>query len=232
MPCAACSLLSPALILISLPLAIFAALTTTLAFSTLFFRALIVYAELAAVLIQNPFNLKSLLVPPSRDDEGSSSSSTTTASRATLDDLTISIAGSNRLCDNSSGAVSSSSGCGSITTPKTATGENYNLSGGGSAAAGVFYHVRGIAGITIGSISSDQRDFEGVGGWSMEDSGDEDHVPWTGMNARLELPTLVDERLRPNNHRRSLTSTGSLRSLIPIPIRSPFRPGFHHARTP
>ncbi|KAL9632402.1 MAG: hypothetical protein Q9164_005342 [Protoblastenia rupestris] len=48
-----CIILSPALLLISIPLAVFAALTTTLAFSTLFIRALIVYVELASVLIQN-----------------------------------------------------------------------------------------------------------------------------------------------------------------------------------
>lgn len=48
-------LLSPLLLLISIPLSLFAAITTTLAFSTLFFRALLVYAELAAVLIQNQF---------------------------------------------------------------------------------------------------------------------------------------------------------------------------------
>lgn len=48
-------LLSPILLFISIPLSLFAALTTTLAFSTLFFRALLVYAELGAVLIQNQF---------------------------------------------------------------------------------------------------------------------------------------------------------------------------------
>lgn len=48
-------LLSPLLLLISIPLSLFAALTTTLAFSTLFFHALLVYAELGAVLLQNQF---------------------------------------------------------------------------------------------------------------------------------------------------------------------------------
>lgn len=47
--------LSPILLYVSIPLSIFAALTTTLAFSTLFLRALIVYAELGAVLVQNQF---------------------------------------------------------------------------------------------------------------------------------------------------------------------------------
>ncbi|MCJ1341920.1 hypothetical protein MMC31_000098 [Peltigera leucophlebia] len=50
--------LSSVLFLTSLPLAIFAAFTTSLAFSTLFFRALVVYAELAAVLLRNQFPAK------------------------------------------------------------------------------------------------------------------------------------------------------------------------------
>ena len=49
-------LLSPILLFISIPLSLFAAITTTLAFSTLFFRALLVYAELGAVLIQTHFS--------------------------------------------------------------------------------------------------------------------------------------------------------------------------------
>ena len=48
-------LVSPILLLISVALSFFAVLTTTLAFSTLFIRALLVYAELGAVLIRNQF---------------------------------------------------------------------------------------------------------------------------------------------------------------------------------
>ena len=46
---------SPILLLVSVPLAVLAAITTTFAFSTLFFRALILYAELAAALVQHQF---------------------------------------------------------------------------------------------------------------------------------------------------------------------------------
>ena len=48
-------LVSPILLLISIPLTVFAAFTTTIAFSTLFVRVLIVYAELAAALLQDQF---------------------------------------------------------------------------------------------------------------------------------------------------------------------------------
>ena len=48
-------LMSPVLMLISIPLASFAALTSILAFSTLSLRVVVVYADLAGVLIQNQF---------------------------------------------------------------------------------------------------------------------------------------------------------------------------------
>ena len=44
---------APVLLLITIPLTTFAAFTTAIAFSTLFFRALVVYAELAAALIED-----------------------------------------------------------------------------------------------------------------------------------------------------------------------------------
>ena len=49
-------LLSPLILLISIPLTIFAAFTTSLAFFTLFIRVLIIYAELAAAIIQDNFS--------------------------------------------------------------------------------------------------------------------------------------------------------------------------------
>lgn len=51
-----CLLLSPILLLVSIPLTIFAAFTSALAFSTLSVHVIIVYAELAAVLIRNQFS--------------------------------------------------------------------------------------------------------------------------------------------------------------------------------
>lgn len=48
-------LLGPILLLFSIPIAVFAAFTSALAFSTLIVHVLIVYAELAAVLMRNQF---------------------------------------------------------------------------------------------------------------------------------------------------------------------------------
>lgn len=57
-----------------------------------------------------------------------------------------------------------------------------------------------------------ERDFEGVGGWRVPGSDDDD-VLWTSMNSRLELPAIIDEHNL--NHRRSLTASSlSSTSLI------------------
>ncbi len=50
-----CTLLSSFLIFISMPLALFGLLTTSFAFSTLFLRVIVVYAELAVVLVRDQF---------------------------------------------------------------------------------------------------------------------------------------------------------------------------------
>lgn len=67
-----------------------------------------------------------------------------------------------------------------------------------------------------------QRDFEGVGGWSMEDSDDEGCAPWAVINTRLELPSHVAHERRETNHYRSVSSL----SFIPT------RPTSWHALTP
>ncbi|MCJ1390164.1 hypothetical protein MMC18_003022 [Xylographa bjoerkii] len=58
--------LTPFILFLSVPLFIFAVLTTSLAFSTLLLRVLIVYIELAVVVVHNHFSL-----PPSSKKEAS-----------------------------------------------------------------------------------------------------------------------------------------------------------------
>ena len=184
MPGLFCLLLSPILLLISIPLTLFATLTTTLAFSTLFFRALLVYAELGAVLVQNQFvsrhaNEKSLApvrVTPTVPE-------------------------------------------GKQPWHKRRTSSAGSGSNGGSATPGVPDSGHGIYGGS-GAV----RDFEGVGGWRIPGTDDEDAI-WTSLNSRLELPAIVDSRRR--NHHRSRTSC-SLTS-VSLPLRSPVR---SRARTP
>lgn len=196
---------TPAFILFSLPLIIFAAFTTTLALSTLFLRALLAYAELAAVLACNQLALRSSqLILHTR----SSSASTSTTSASVEDPLIISSNGLDRSNSRQSRLShrSSISSNGPL-TPRP-IGES-NISGGG-------IYSRNSAGVF------GQRDFEGIGGWSMEDSDDEDRVPWAVMNTRLELPSHVAHGRRDANRRHS----GSSLSFIPT------RPTSWHALTP
>ena len=172
-------LFSPALLLLIVPLATFAAITSILAFSTLFFRVLLVYAELAGVLLQNQFSAK---------DTPRSGNKSISAS------LSI------QRTKNAHRRRSSSNG--GSTTPKAP-----ELSGLGAYGSG-----------------NPIRDYEGVGGWRVPSSEDED-VLWTHMNSRLELPALADNRAR-NHHRSSTSST-----LIAIPMLTP-SPTQSRARTP
>ena len=177
-------LLSPILLFISVPLSLFAALTTTLAFSTLFFRALLVYAELGVVLVRNQFYSQ-------HDDRKSP-----VAKR-----LPFAIADGKQPQHKSRRSSAGSGSNGGSTTPRVPDSGLGVYSGGGTV-----------------------RDFEGVGGWRIPGTVDED-VLWTSMNSRLELPAIVDGGR--HFHHRSRTS-GSLTS-VSLPFKSPIR---SRARTP
>ena len=177
-------LLSPVLLFISVPLSLFAALTTTLAFSTLFFRALLVYAELGVVLVRNQFHSQHenekipvpKKLPPAVVDGKQSQHKSRRSSAGS---------GSN----------------GGSTTPRVPEAGFGVYSGGGAV-----------------------RDFEGVGGWRIPGTADED-VLWTSMNSRLELPAIVDGARHFNHHSRA---SGSL-TTVSLPLKSP---GRSRARTP
>lgn len=74
------------------------------------------------------------------------------------------------------------------------------------------------SGLGIFGSGGVERDFEGVGGWRVPGSDDDD-ILWTSMNSRLELPAILDEKKR--HHQRSLTS-GSISS-TPLITRSSMR---------
>lgn len=166
-----CMIFSPALLLLSVPLVVFAAFTTTVAFSTLIFRVLILYAELAVVLLQDQYSR-------------STSTDRSRSCRKWSDEVKEARRKSRR---SSTGSRQSNGGS---MTPKAPDSSGLGIYGCGAV----------------------ERDFEGVGGWRVP-SSDDDDILWTSMNSRLELPSIVDERKR--NHHRSLTSTGlSSTSLI------------------
>lgn len=184
MPTLSLLLISPILWTISVPLTMFAALTTSLAFIALLLRALMVYIELAAALLRNQFG------------QDKTSSGSYIFSRPALPAATK----TSRQKSRRGSAASSSTG--SVTPREHRPSSGLGMYGGQGAT----------------------RDFEGVGGWRIPGSSDDD-LPWLNMNSRLELPTTVDNRQR--HHHRSQTS-GSLTTNA-LPIKSPTA---SRARTP
>ena len=154
------SLILPFLFFFTLPVALFASLTTFLAFSILAFRVVLVYIELALAVI--PYYLL-----------GARPSATyLKRSRSFQNQPTISSGRRKRR-----GSTSSSlSATGSLTPVSSET-------------------LMGLS-QSIGPT----RDYEGVGGWRLDKSSDDDDALWTNINSRLELP--ADHARR---HHRSLT---------------------------
>lgn len=110
-------LVSPILLLISIPLTVFAAFTTTIAFSTLFVRVLIIYAELAAALLLDQFGghttFKSAPEPPNLKAIAGEKHSRRKSRRS------------------SAGSLSSNGGS---TTPKAPESSGFGIYSGGGAA--------------------------------------------------------------------------------------------------
>lgn len=85
------------------------------------------------------------------------------------------------------------------------------------------------AGLGVYGGTGLDRDFEGVGGWRLTSSTDED-VQWTSMNSRLELPSpLLNEQRRRHHHRSSTSGSVSTSKTRKSPVRSrartPWTPG-------
>lgn len=199
-------LVVPFLCVWTIPLAIFAGVTTTLAFSVLMFRVAIVYLDIALGLLPHYFATNRSRVLPSR-----SASSQCALSR-----------GGYRTPISPPSSVGSGSG---YTTP---TGQPAYLFAGRSLVSGrkspayhrrhnsygfssALRHSRQSSQVSLTSygaitpINEDDvqpvmtlesggltpsvgldRDFEGVGGWRLDDQ--EDDRDWTNINSRLELP--------------------------------------------
>ena len=176
---------SPVIFLVAIPLCTFAAVTTTLAFTTLLIRVLLVYIELGAVLLQNQ------LVGTIKSDLAELPPRSSGISEADLE-------GRPKAKKRSSAGSGYSNGSVTPIAPTETSG------------LGIY-----------GGTGLD-RDYEGVGGWRLTSSKDED-VLWTSMNSRLELPSpmLHDQHRRPHHHRSSTAGSPSITSMAKIsPTRS------------
>ncbi|RFU80422.1 hypothetical protein TARUN_1777 [Trichoderma arundinaceum] len=156
----------PFLLITTIPLAIFAGITTTFAFSILIFRVFVVYLDIALSLVsQSLAHLtesgasKTHHLRPPR----TSSSSSSTHSR------------------NNSVSPSASS---TLLKRHRRRRPSSSVYSAGSATP--------ASDIGLGLIPSvgAERDFEGVGGWRL---GDDDEA-WTAINSRSELPDRLHDR--------------------------------------
>ena len=169
---------SPIVFLVAIPLGTFAAFTTTLAFTTLLIRVLLVYLELGAVLLRNK------LVGTVRPDVAAGSQRASGISEVDLE-------GRPRAKKRSSAGSGYSNDSMTPIAPIETSG------------LGIY-----------GGTGLD-RDYEGVGGWRLTNSKDEDEL-WMSMNSRLELPSpmLNDQQRRRHHHRSSTAGSNSTTSMM------------------
>ena len=192
-------LLAPVLLLVSFPLVIFAALTSSLAFTTLLIRVGIVYLELFLSITQNYF------ISTTGTGHDSQRTTTTKDSASTTATGTTSSSYKNQynkrqpcsLYSFSSRRTSINSTSNSTTTirspPKSP--RSPNLPPPSPTANFVYNHPNSnnttINNLPSPSLPTTERDFEGVGGWLLKDPGsdsDGSESIWSSINSRLELP--------------------------------------------
>ncbi|KAL2060937.1 hypothetical protein VTL71DRAFT_8989 [Oculimacula yallundae] len=180
------SIIVPFLFITTIPVAIFASLTTILAFSLLFLRVLVVYIELALTIIPYWILGPPLSHPLTQKQTSSYSPTSPTSPSLYRNTWSSTPQNLNSRRKKRRGSNSSNiSATGSI-TPISASGET------NSSYIGLSQ--------TIGP----SRDYEGVGGWRFGDEEDDEGEGglWARINSRLELPAEVQGR----RHRRSLTA--------------------------
>jgi hypothetical protein len=156
------SLILPFLFIFTIPTAILATITTTLAFSILAFRVILVYIELAIAVI--PHYLLGRKFTSSKPLQRNISFSNPSS---------VPVRRRKRRSGSSSSSLS---------------------------AAGSITPVQGESGIGLNQSIGPTRDYEGVGGWRLDNPSDDDAL-WTSINSRLELPA---DHVR--RHHRSMTS--------------------------
>ncbi|KAF4513008.1 hypothetical protein G6O67_000331 [Ophiocordyceps sinensis] len=179
------TLIVPFLCVVTVPLALLAGLTTTLAFSILSFRVILVYLDIALSLVPQCFGTRKTRYPAyARHDErrpvspAASSSANSNQNSPTTPTLTPT---------QQQQQLPSSMGRRRRRRPSSVTSV---------ASAGSITPVGDMAMGLMPSVGPD-RDFEGVGGWRSDRDGDDD--TWTTINSRLELP----DRNHGRNHHRS-----------------------------
>lgn len=237
-------LVVPFLCLFTIPLAIFAGITTTLAFTVLMFRVAVVYLDIALSMVPQYFRGRS----KPRIHDTPATPHLRRASRASIAMI------------SPSGSISGGSGYSTpspITAFPPAPSGPYPPTGGyrspfrrkssygfGMAAR----HSRRSSQVSLASLGTItpihegcvtpavgcgesgltpsvgiDRDFEGIGGWRLDDQ--DDGADWTNINSRLELP-LERSSFSARHHQRSQsagpTTPGDATWLM---MKTPLKPG-------
>jgi hypothetical protein len=211
-------LVLPFLCMFTLPLAIFAGITTTLAFSVLMFRVVLVYLDIALSFVPKYLmggsgpthrhgHRHRRALPASygyREHEGQWSPTATSPNGSD---------GSGFVSGDSSPPRAPSLPLGFITTGHRSTVSSPTTTGrrsrrpstaGGTTTPGKEGETNPFAfPSTTSSTNAIARDFEGVGGWRLGPDGD-DESDWANINSRLELP--LERRQGTNHHYRTSTS--------------------------
>ncbi|KAL7810410.1 hypothetical protein V8C26DRAFT_239893 [Trichoderma gracile] len=171
----------PFLLVTTIPLAVFAGITTTFAFSILILRVFVVYLDIALSLVSQSLAhlTESSSAAKFHHPRPSSSSSSSIHSRT-----------------NSVSPSASSSTLLKRQQRRRRLSSSVYSAGSATPASD----------IGLGLIPSvgPERDFEGVGGWRLGGDDDDDEL-WTTINSRYELPDNNNNRMHDRNHRRSLS---------------------------
>ncbi|TKX24098.1 hypothetical protein C1H76_3666 [Elsinoe australis] len=181
---------TPFIILLSIPLTIFALITTSLAFTTLLLRISVVYLELLLALLQSFLSP----TPPSKP--------TFPATIPTSHPIgPLSHHARRRTSSASSTSLS-------LQTPSTHPNGVNNPSYPSSVPA-IPNTARLPRPPSLASLlgTTTPRDYESVGGWRLTSADSDEEALWTGINSRLELPALTvpSPSTLTRNHHRSLT---------------------------
>ncbi|KAL7921694.1 hypothetical protein ACQKWADRAFT_119027 [Trichoderma austrokoningii] len=174
----------PLLLITTIPLAIFAGITTTFAFSILIFRVFVVYLDIALSLMSQ--SLAHLTE--------SSSGLFITAKTSRLQPPRT---------PSSSSSINSRANSVSPSASSTLLKRHRRRRPSSSVYSGTATPASDIGLGLIPSVGV-ERDFEGVGGWRLGDDDDSD-AAWTAINSRSEL-------LHERHHRRTLSGSTAAES--------------------
>ncbi|KAJ4390582.1 hypothetical protein N0V93_004178 [Gnomoniopsis smithogilvyi] len=198
-------LIVPFLFVVTIPLAILAGVTTTLAFTVLMFRVAVVYLDIAVNMVPQYVTGRRIFPFPGRY-----MSSLLNAAVSNLPPPTASPVDSRPTSGQSTPSPTTTTSRAPVVRHhrrRRTSGASFNSVGSitpiDDGAAGIGSKRNSF--MLIPSIGMD-RDFEGVGGWRLNGRNPADDEAWAQLNSRLELP--LDQQRR--HHRRSPSGGGAI----------------------